>query len=124
MALRQMALRGTTNASGDATIDAPVAIFGRLYAVEWDQGTLSVGADGVLSVQGSPIGARTLLTLTNPTTGTYYPRDVQHDAAGTALTGTAGGDRTMPVIDGILRLVLAQGGNTQTGGMIVYYLTD
>jgi len=43
-----------------------------------------------------------------------------HSEAGAALTGTAGGDRCMPIIDGPVSLTIAQGGATHTGGAILY----
>jgi hypothetical protein len=52
----------------------------------------------------------------------YYPRALACDAACTALTGTAGGDRVMPVVAGTLQLVIASGGALTSGGCIVYVM--
>lgn len=121
--LRSMVLTGTTNAGGDLTVNAEFGVFGHLDAVEWVIGTFDAGVDATLSVQKTGSGvASTLLTLTDANANAWYrPREVAHGNTGTALTGTAGGDRVMPVIDGTLRLVVAQGGNTKTGSLIVYY---
>ena len=121
--LKEAILTGTTSTAGAATINDTKAILGRLYAVEWIDGTLSDGVDAVLTAQNTASAvAQTLLTLTDADDDDwYYPRDVVHDLAGGALTGTSGGDREPPVINGVLRLVIADGGSAKTGGCIVYY---
>jgi len=121
--LKEAILTGTTSTAGAATINDTKAILGRLYAVEWIDGTLSDGVDAVLTAQNTASAvAQTLLTLTDANDDKpYYPRDVVHDLAGGALTGTSGGDREMPVINGVLRLVIASGGSEKTGGCIVYF---
>jgi len=112
----------TTDGSGDGTVNDIRALFGFLYAVLWLKDDFANGVDAVLSTQ-APGNVKTLLTLTDANTDNafYYPRDLVHDAAGAALTGTSGGDRALPVIDGTLRLVVAQGGATVAGGCIVYW---
>lgn len=121
--LKEAILTGTTSTAGAATINDTKAILGRLYAVEWIDGTLSDGVDAVLTAQNTASAvAQTLLTLTDANDDKpYYPRDVVHDLTGGALTGTSGGDREMPVINGVLRLVIASGGSEKTGGCIVYF---
>lgn len=121
--LRSASIPLTTDGSGAASVDFDFAITGGLYAVEWVVGTMDATVDVTLSVQGGPAGAKTVLTLTNAAASArYYPRDVMHDATGTALTGTSGGDRTLPVIDGKPRVVIAQGGAAKTGTLVLYYL--
>lgn len=112
----------TTNGSGDGTVNDIRALFGFLYAVLWLKDDFADGVDAVLSTQ-APGNVKTLLTLTDANTDNkwYYPRDVMHTLAGAALTGTGGEDLTLPVIDGTLRLVVAQGGATVAGGCIVYW---
>ena len=80
--------------------------------------------DAVLSVINTPEAVdKTLLTLTDANADdTYYPRDVVHNLTGTALTGTAGGDTTMLLVTGNLKLVVASGGDAKTGGCVVYIL--
>ena len=121
--LKEAILVGTTSTAGAATINDTRATLGKLYAVEWIDGTLSDGVDAVLTCQNTASGvAQTLLTLTDANDDKpYYPRDVVHDLTGGALTGTSGGDREMPVINGVLRLVIASGGSEKTGGCIVYF---
>jgi hypothetical protein len=125
MRLKTRRLNVTTDASGDATTNDTLSIFGQLYAVETIDGDLADGVDLTLSVQSTESGtALTLLTLTDfNTDAMYYPRHLVHGETGTALTGTSGGDRALPVINGTLRAVVAQGGNAKTGGVIVYYIS-
>lgn len=124
--LRDLRLMGTTNGSGAATINAERSVFGRLYAVEWIDGTFENGVDATLTAQATPSGvATTLLTLTNADDDKwYFPRALVHDESGTALTGTSGGDRCLPLVAGTPRLVIADGGATKTGGCILYYYDE
>lgn len=124
--LRYLELEATTDASGDATVNAPDRIIGQLLAVEWVVGDFAAGVDAVISEQDRVSGvARTLLTLTDANANAiYYPRYVVHGETGTALTGTSGGDREMAYLMGKPRLVVAQGGNTKTGKCILWYLAD
>lgn len=122
--LKSVRLNATTNGDGDATTNDTLSRYGELYAVEWIDGSFDDGVGAVLSVQNTESGvAYTLLTLTAANDDAwYYVRHLQHGETGTALTGTAGGDRTRPIIDGTLRLVVSAGGDTKTGGAVVYYL--
>lgn len=123
MKLKEMRLYGTTSALGALTVNGPRAVFGRLYAVRWVDTALDA-CTGTISTQGHEASA-TLLTLTSVNaTATYYPRDLVHDATGSALTGTSGGDRTLPLMAGIPRLVIASGGATVAGGCILFYFED
>jgi hypothetical protein len=121
--IRSMKLVGTTDADGDATIDGECGIGGRLIAVEWVDGDLEDGVDAVLTMQGTPSGvAHTLLTLTDANSDAiYYPRTLIHSETGVALTGTSGGDRETYMIMGVPRLVITDGGDTKTGGVVLYY---
>lgn len=122
MSTKSVALIGTTGASA-VTVTDTKARLGLLYAVEWKVGTLAAGVDAVLTVQTTESGVvTTLLTLTNAdASGWYYVRALAHSEAGAALTGAAGGDRVLPVINGILQLAITSGGNAKVGGAIVYY---
>lgn len=114
----------TTDSGGDATANDTLSIVGRLVAIEYAIGTLdATTTDVTVSVQSTESAvALTLLTLTNVTASSmYYVRHLAHGEAGAALTGTAGGDRVAPVLNGTLRAVVAQGGNAKTGAVIVYY---
>ena len=128
MTLKKVKLYGTTNGSGALTVVDTKATFGRLYAVEWIDGTLDNGGGGVLSCIRTGSGVdQTLLTLANPLIDAdawYYPRVQEHSQAGAALTfdGTRTKNDSMPVINGTLQLAITSGGATKVGGCIVYYL--
>lgn len=126
MKLHPVKLDILTDGSGNATVNDDAKVLGRLYAVEWVLGTLAAGVDAVISVQGTLSGvAKTLLTLTDANANAmYYPRALVHDAAGAALTGTSGGDRDLPIIDGTLRVAVSSGGNAKTGSVILWYTRE
>lgn len=117
-------LIGTTDATGDSTVIATRSVLGLLQEVVWIDGDLADGVDGTLSVTVRPNAAPdlTLLTLTDANSDAVYrPREAVHGNTGTALTyNSTEGVTDMPVIDGTLQLVIAQGGNAKTGGALVY----
>lgn len=117
MALREHKLTGTTAADGSLTVLAETSYFGFLYAVEWIDGTFDDGVDGVLSATYTPSAVdKTLLTLTDANADAWYhPR-----VATCGATGAADGGTDLPIVNGTLKLVIAQGGNAKTGGAIVY----
>jgi hypothetical protein len=122
MGMRTVILTATTTAGGAATVNAPTGILGKLYAILYKPGTLDTGATITVTCEG--MNSKPLLTKT--TAGTvdtlFYPRDLVNGVAdGAALTGAAGGDRTMPLLIGIPRLVVASGGDTMTGSVVLYY---
>ena len=120
--MRHLTLSATTNGTGDATTNADRNIMGRLYAILYSPGTIDTGATITVTCQG--IFAKPLLAKASAgTTDTmYYPRDIPHAVAnGAALTATAGGDREAPLLNGKPRLVVASGGDTLTGKVVLYY---
>ena len=111
----------TTIADGSGTTVGHVA-YGKLYAVEYQPGTLATGATITLTCEG--VGSKPILTKASAGTAVawFYPRDLVHAVAdGAALIGTAGGDRAQPILSGVLKVVVASGGNTMTGKVIFYY---
>ena len=114
----------TGAADGAATTVSPSAVFGKLYAIEYQPGTIATGATLTVSCTGNNAASKPLLTKATAGTSNswYYPRDLVHAVAdGAALTGTDGGDRDKPVLNGVLKAVIASGGNSATGYCIVYY---
>lgn len=115
-------LKYTTAADGSATAIDTRGVLGVVTGVLYIPGSTDTGATITLTCEGpftKPI-------LTKASAGTanslYYPRDLVHAVAdGAALTGTAGGDRTAPLVDGRLKLVVASGGNAKSGSVIVYW---
>ena len=119
--LHEMRLNATTSVAGAATVNGERPVAGRLYAIQVVIGTLAATADLTISTQGHA-AAKTLLTLTDVgADGLYYPRDLVHSEAGAALTGTSGGDRALSLCVGIPRLVVAQGGDTKTGAVVLFW---
>jgi hypothetical protein len=112
-------LIGTTNSSGAATIKATRSVNGLLWGFIEDKGTLVDGVDFTLSVVNSE-AAITLLTLTNANTdgAEFYPR-----GSSCGATGTSNNDNmVMKPVVGVLQCVIAQGGDTFTGGMYALVL--
>lgn len=121
---RQLIVLGPTSSGGAFTSDRTDAhaVLGKLYALEYRPGTLDTGATVTVTCESD--SSKPLLTKASAGTSNlwFYPRDLQHAVAdGAALTGTAGGDRTMPILNGYIKVVIASGGNTLTGSMIVYF---
>lgn len=124
--MRSISLTLNTHAStGAATTTGERKIFGRLYAIEYRPGTIATGATLTITCEGR--GSKPLLAKASAGTADswYYPRDLVHAVAdGAALTGTSGGDRCMPILDGAPKAVIASGDNSKTGYVVLYYLED
>ena len=114
--MKRLKLSGTADTSGDVTTTGQ-AIFGKVYAILWNKGTCATGVDITVSIQNNDV-ANTLLVAANADASKYYyPRTLQHldtDASNLAT-------HTPPVAAGQARLVIAQGGNTLTGSVTIYY---
>lgn len=114
----------TVSAGGafDNTTTRQGGVLGKLYAIEYRPGTLDTGADVTVTCESDT--SRGLLVLTNAGTSNVikYPRDLAHAVAdGAALTGTSGGDRVLPLLTGWIKIVVAQGGVSLSGSVVVYY---
>lgn len=125
MKLTEVKLTGTCSTGGALTVNATRAIFGKLFAVEWVDGTLDNSSTATLTVQGAPSTvAQTLLTLSGSGADEdkwYYPRTTVHDSTGGVVTYDATREvKGKAIINGKLRLVIASGGNAKTGGCYVY----
>lgn len=119
--MRRQILRITTAADGSATVKGS-AVLGKLYGILYTPGTIATGGDLTITCEGDV--SHTLLVKANAGTSAtwYYPRELQHNPAdGAALTGTAGGDRAYPVVDGTFKVVVAEGGNGGVGSVTFYY---
>ena len=120
--MKEMILSITTAADGSATVNGESPILGKLFAVEYQWGTLDATADLTLTCES--LSSKPLLTITDAAQANawYYPRDLVHAVSNAAaLTGTAGGDRALPIMQGKPKVVVAQGGNAATGKLILYY---
>jgi hypothetical protein len=113
----------TTGVDGSAegTADTRRPLCGELVAVYVDYITQPATTDVTIATKNAPV--KTLLTLTSANTdGWFYPRYVVHGETGTALTGTAGGDRTRHPIDDYVTVTVAQGDDP--GSVDVYLLIE
>ena len=122
MSLRDIRLTVTSAANGAGNATTDVAVFGYLEAVDWIDGSFADGVDAVLSVVNTSSGTEhTLLTLTNADNdAVYYPRRVHDTTAGAAATALY----TRFLIAGHLKLAVTNGGDTKTGGCVVYWATE
>jgi hypothetical protein len=125
--LRPIKLYGTTDGT-DGTAGALSITFGHkvvgfLKAVQWIDGDLADGVDAVVSVVSDDDAADyTLLTLTNANDDAwYFPQTPAQDNAGADVT-TDGTQEfyTDQIVNGKLKLVVADGGNVKSGGCIVF----
>jgi hypothetical protein len=113
----------TTDGSGDATVTGERAILAKLYAVEYQPAATSDATITLTCVEAGAI-AKPLLTKASAGASNvwYYPRDIPHGVAdGAVLTASAGGDRVMPILAGVPKLVVASGGDTLSGKVILYF---
>ena len=113
-------LKITTDGSGDATVTETRRLTGRIVAVEWGIGTGAAGIDFTLTITDTPGGAdRTILTVLNANANkTYYPSVLRQLATdGSDISGVY----SEPIVSGLLKAVVAQGGATKTCYLVVYY---
>jgi len=111
-----------TDSNGIATVMASESVNGALWAVAVDIGdgatALPNTTDITLSVVNGALNT-TLLTLTDVAAdAVLYPRGNSCGATGIVSTD---GLILLPVI-GVLKVVVAQGGDVQTGSLTVYVL--
>lgn len=118
----------TTDAGGAATVGAGTtsaqsAVMGELSCIKYIPGTLDTGATIVVTCENNGVSKPLLTKASAGTSNTwFYPRDLMHKVEdGAALTGTAGGDRTEPIVDGQFKIVVSSGGNVATGSIVIYY---
>jgi hypothetical protein len=121
--MKELSVSFTTNGSGAASEQSTQAILGKLYALEYRPTSIATGATLTVTCEN---GSLSHALLTKASAGTsvtlYYPRDLVHGVAdGVALTGTSGGDRAEPVLNGYVKVVIASGGDTKIGSVVFYY---
>ena len=118
--IRFIKLYGATDGtSGDLTVTSDVVALGVLNSVEWIDGTFADGVDAVLTmVRDDDASDITLLTLTDANIDKIYsPRYLVQGNDGANIATTYG----KHFVNGKLKLVVADGGDTKSGGCIVYY---
>lgn len=123
--MKEIFLKLSTGAADGAALTlAPAAVLGKLYAVEYQPGDISALATLTLTCLGANGAEKPLLTKASAGAANswYYPRDLVHAAAdGAALTGTSGGDRALPILQGVVKAAIASGGNSKIGYVALYY---
>jgi len=99
--------------AGQSTTTPQPSILGKLYAIKYVPGSSGIDTGATVTVTCVGNGdAKPLLTKATAGTSTtwFYPRDLVHGVAdGAALTGTSGGDRALPLLDGVIKVVIASG---------------
>lgn len=119
--MRKQTLSITTAADGSATVTGS-AVLGELCAVLYKPGTIDTGATITITCEGDYTHTLLVKASAGTTNTIYHPRELTHNPAdGAALTGTAGGDRAEPVLDGTPKFVVASGGNGGVGSVVLYY---
>ena len=109
---------------GQSTTTAKPSIIGELYCIKYMPGTIDTGASIIVNCVAGDGSVKPLLTKASAGTSNlwFYPRDLVHAVAdGAALTGTSGGDRAEPLLDGQIKIVVASGGNGGVGSVTIYY---
>jgi len=123
--LRSVKLYGTTDdgTGGDLSVTFDHKVVGILKAVHWIDGSFTDGVDAVISISGDGDEAdTTLLTLTDANSDAwYYPKLLACTAVGVDLDTAGDAQYEEMIVSGNLKLVVADGGATKTGGCIVYY---
>jgi hypothetical protein len=117
--LRAVPITVTTDASGDGTATSS-SMFGWIYAIELIDGSFENGVDWTFAcaTPNDSGVARNLFVIADANDDKmYYPRTLEHLATdGTVLT-----THCHPLVNGGVKLTIAQGGNAKTGGAIIYY---
>lgn len=109
----------TTDSSGDGSAEGR-PINGWLYELRYHVGSFAAGVDVTVSYTDEGDDSVTLLTITDAdSSANYTPRVAETDASASALSTYA-----LPAIVGIPKVVIAQGGDTKAGYVILYVMED
>lgn len=115
--LKPYTLSITTDASGDGSAEGQKVI-GRVYAVQLVDGDFADGVDITLTSEDADLSIPILVKADFNTDQMVYPR------VATALNtnGTALTVYDLPVCNGTLKAVVAQGGNAKSGKIKFFIL--
>lgn len=123
--MKQVILKLSTHVSaGTASTTGECAILGELKKISYVPGTIDNGATLVVTCVGFQGASQALLTKATAGTANvdFYPRELVNAVAdGAALTGTAGGDRTCPIVSGVPLATISSGGNSKVGYVVLFY---
>jgi hypothetical protein len=111
----------TTAADGTATVYSTV-INGRVFAIKFTLGTLTSGAADV-TVTGEDSAVQLWAVTNAAANATVQPRVATHDSTGTALTydGTRVQADYYHAANERIKAVVAQGGDTKTGTLEIWW---
>lgn len=113
--MRRIKIDLTTNTSGAATAFGASAV-GTVYAVQLVDGTFEDGVDVAITSENEDLSIPILTKADFNSDQMVYPRVLQAlNTDGTALT-----THCEPLICGRVKVVIAAGGNTKSGSVIVY----
>ena len=118
--LKSTYMEFTCDGSGNADVADAHSISGLIYSIELFGSDLDAGADATISVTDTGRGAdKTILTLTDAANvdNEFFPREQVHDNVGALIANAY----TEPTAVGKMRVVIAQGGASKTGKVIVTY---
>jgi hypothetical protein len=115
--MRIVELSVTTSAAGAGTTTLDLGAPYLLYKVEYNLGTFDAGIDATLANVSTYNGTdESVLTLTDANAdAVHHPRVLEAGSTGAALTTT-----TTPLAGNVIKLTIASGGATKTGGMKLY----
>jgi hypothetical protein len=125
--MRNQTFSWTTDAAGAATVGkgtstAQSALYGKVYAVDYLPGTTDTGATITITCEGVITTTVHVKASAGTSNVRFYPRIVVNgNTDGAALTGTSGGDRAQPLLNGQIKIVIASGGDTKTGSAVIHY---
>lgn len=112
----------TTDGSGNASVthDITDPVFGLVYAVQLIDGTCDDGVDVTITIEEGELSIPVLTKADFNTDQMVYPRAVQSlNTDGTALTS-----HTAPIAVGQPKVVIAQGGASKTGAVVIYIMDE
>jgi len=114
--MKVIRLYGTTSGLGALTVSHTSAIYGKLYAAQLIDGGAADGVDITLTCEHGDLSIPLLTKADFNTDQVAYPRiPTAAVADGSALT-----DYAMPLIAGIPKMVIAQGGDAKACGCLLY----
>jgi hypothetical protein len=115
--LKAFTLSVTTDGSGDGSAEGQ-KVTGRVYAVQLVDGDFDDGVDLILTSEDGDLSIPILTKANFNTDQMVYPRVAcALNTDGTALTVY-----DLPICNGILKAVIAQGGNAKSGKIKVFIL--
>ena len=118
--MRAISLAWTTNTAGAATTLGPTVV-GKVFAIRYIPGSTDTGATVTVTSESDSSFPLLVKATAGTSNVTFYPRVlVNGNTDGAALTGTAGGDRALPIAHGQLKVVIASGGAVKTGNIVVF----